>query len=77
MKLALQFDAGALALLSKPGSLDHSSQLFVAIMPRTAAVNFAEDLSGFAEDSLVAFNKAQKLWKSAAGEPGKSDRSHR
>ena len=44
---------------------------------KTAAINFVVDLNDFVEDSLVAFNKAQKLWKSAAGEPGKSGRSHR
>ena len=45
---------------------------------QTAAVNFAEDLFDFAGPGLglVAFNEAQKLWKSAAGEPGKSGRSH-
>lgn len=43
----------------------------------TAAINFVVGLNDFVEDSLVAFNKAQKLWKSAAGEPGKSGRSHR
>ena len=48
-----------------------------AAAAETAAINFVVGLNDFVEDSLVAFNKAQKLWKSAAGEPVKSGRSHR